>query len=131
MIRWILHPMARTLLPLWAPPMGVRNKVKHLVILVHTKRFYQFAENQLILQKKVVSKMTSILRKSLKDLSDHLNFFVSCQGRSQLSPAIFRASRNHLVASKHSYMLKSPKSGRHQHSVHPNLTYDLIYRGKM
>ena len=41
--------------------MGVRNKVKHLVILVHTKRFYQFAENQLILQKKVVSKMTSIL----------------------------------------------------------------------
>ena len=67
------------------------------------------------------------LRKSLKDLSDHLNFFVSCQGRSQLSPAIFRASRNHLVASKHSYMLKSPKSGRHQHSVQVNLTHDLIY----
>ena len=44
------------------------------------------------------------LRKSLKDLSDHLNFFVSCQGRSQLSPAIFRASRNHPVASKHSYI---------------------------
>jgi len=44
-----------------APLMGVRNKVKQLVILVHTKRFYQFAENRLILQKKVVSKMTSIL----------------------------------------------------------------------
>ena len=67
------------------------------------------------------------LRKSLKDLSDHLNFFVSCQGRSQLSPAIFRASRNHLVASKHSYMLKSPKTDRHQHSVQANLTHDLIY----
>ena len=67
------------------------------------------------------------LRKSLKDLSDHLNFFVSCQGRSQLSLAIFRASRNHLVASKHSYMLKSPKSDRHQHSVQVNLTHDLIY----
>ena len=55
-IRWILHPMARTLLLLWAPPMRVRNKVKHLVILVHTKRFYQFAENQLILQKKLFPK---------------------------------------------------------------------------
>ena len=67
------------------------------------------------------------LRKSLKHLSDHLNFFVFCQGRSQLSPAIFRASRNHLVASKHSYMLKSPKTDRHQHSVQANLTHDLIY----
>ena len=71
------------------------------------------------------------LRKSLNDLSDHLNVFVSCQGRSQLSPAIFRASRNHLVASKHSYMLKSPKSARREGSVTPNLTHDLIYRGKM
>ena len=67
------------------------------------------------------------LSKSLKDLSDHLNFFVSCQDRSQLSPAIFRASRNHLVASKHSYMLKSPKSDRHEGSVKANLTHDLIY----
>ena len=67
------------------------------------------------------------LRKSLKDLSDHLNFFVSCQGRSQLSPAIFRASRNHLVASKQSYMLKLSKSGVSQGSVKANLTHDLIY----
>ena len=67
------------------------------------------------------------LRKSLKDLSDHLNFFVYCQGRSHLSPAIFRACRNHLVASKHSYMLKLPKSGPSQRSVKANLTYDLIY----
>ena len=67
------------------------------------------------------------LRKSLKDLSDHLNVFVFCQGRSQLSPATFRASRNHLVASKHSYMLKSPKTDRHQHFVQANLTHDLIY----
>ena len=67
------------------------------------------------------------LRKSLKDLSDHLNFFVSCQGRSQLSPAIFRASRNHLVASKHSYMLKLSKSAVSQRSVKANLTHDLIY----
>ena len=68
------------------------------------------------------------LRKSLKDLSDHLNFFVSCQGRSQLSPAIFRASRNHLVASKHSYELKLSKSVVSQGSVKANLTHDLIYR---
>jgi len=54
--------MARTLLPLCAPPMGVRNKVKHSVILLHTKRFHHFVENQLILQKKVVSKMTAILK---------------------------------------------------------------------
>ena len=67
------------------------------------------------------------LRKSLKDLSDHLNVFVFCQGRSQLSPATFRASRNHLVASKHSYMLKSPKPARHEGSVKANLTHDLIY----
>ena len=67
------------------------------------------------------------LRKSLKDLSDHLNFFVSCQGRSQLSPAIFRASRNHLVASKQSYMLKLSKSVVSQGSVKANLTHDLIY----
>ena len=67
------------------------------------------------------------LRKSLKDLSDHLNFFVSCQGRSQLSPAIFRASRNHLVASKQSYMLKLSKSAVSQGSVKANLTHDLIY----
>ena len=67
------------------------------------------------------------LRKSLKDLSDHLNFFVSCQGSSQLSPAIFRASRNHLVASKQSYMLKLSKSGVSQGSVKANLTHDLIY----
>ena len=38
--------------------------------------------------------------KSLKNLSDHLNFFVSCHGRSQLSPAIFIAPRNLLVAQK-------------------------------
>ena len=67
------------------------------------------------------------LRKSLKDLSDHLNFFVSCQGRSQLSLAIFRASRNHLVASKQSYMLKLSKSGIVTRSVKANLTYDLMY----
>ena len=67
------------------------------------------------------------LRKSLKDLSDHLNVFVFCQGRSQLSLAIFRAFRNHLVASKQSYMLKLSKSGRHEGSVTPNLTHDLIY----
>ena len=67
------------------------------------------------------------LRKSLKDLSDHLNFFVSCQGRSQLSPAIFRASRNHLVASKQSYMLKLSKSAVSRRSVKANLTHDLIY----
>ena len=66
------------------------------------------------------------LRKSLKDLSDHLNFFVSCQGRSQLSPAIFRASRNHLVASKHSYMLKLSKSVVNRESVQVNMAYDLI-----
>ena len=68
------------------------------------------------------------LRKSLKDLSDHLNFFVACQGRSQLFPAIFRASRNHLVASKHSYMLKLSKTVPNGQSVHPNLTYDLILK---
>ena len=67
------------------------------------------------------------LRKSLKDLSDHLNFFVSCKGRSQLSPAIFRASRNHLVASKQSYMLKLSKSAVSRRSVKANLTHDLIY----
>ena len=67
------------------------------------------------------------LRKSLKDLSDHLNFFVSCQGRSQLSPAIFRASRNHLVASKDSYMLQLSKSGINGQSVQVNMAYDLIY----
>ena len=67
------------------------------------------------------------LRKSLKDLSDYLNFFVSCQGRSQLSLAIFRASRNHLVASKHSYMLKLSKSGVNGKSVQVNMAYDLIY----
>ena len=67
------------------------------------------------------------LRKSLKDLSDHLHFFVSCQGRSQLSPAIFRASRNHLVASKQSYMLKLSKTVVSEGSVAPNLTHDLIY----
>ena len=67
------------------------------------------------------------LRKSLKDLSDHLNFFVSCQGRSQLSPAIFGASRNHLVASKHSYMLQLSKSGINGQSVQVNMAYDLIY----
>ena len=71
------------------------------------------------------------LRKSLKDLSDHLNFFVSCQGRSQLSPAIFRASRNHLVASKHSYMLKLSKSGVNGKSVQVNMAYDLIYITEM
>ena len=64
---------------------------------------------------------------SLKDLSDHLNFFVSCQGRSQLSPAIFRASRNHLVASKHSYMLQLSKSVINGQSVQVNMAYDLIY----
>ena len=68
------------------------------------------------------------LRKSLKDLSDHLNVFVSCQGRSQLSPAIFRASRNHLVASKHSYMLKLSKNLVSEGSVKANLTQDLVYR---
>ena len=67
------------------------------------------------------------LRKSLKDLSDHLNFFVSCQGRSQLSPAIFRASRNHLVASKHSYMLQLSKTAINGQSVQVNMAYDLIY----
>ena len=67
------------------------------------------------------------LRKSLKDLSDYLNFFVSCQGRSQLSTAIFRASRNHLVGSKHSYMLKLSKSGVNGQSVQVSLTHDLIY----
>ena len=67
------------------------------------------------------------LSKSLKDLSDHLNFFVSCQGRSQLSPAIFRASRNHLVASKHSYMLQLSKTAINGQSVQVNMAYDLIY----
>ena len=67
------------------------------------------------------------LSKSLKDLSDHLNFFVSCQGRSQLSPAIFRASRNHLVASKRSYKLKLSKTVVSQGSVKANLTHDFIY----
>ena len=67
------------------------------------------------------------LRKSLKDLSDHLNFFVSCQGRSQLSPAIFRVSKNHLVASKHSCMLRLSKSAVSEGSVKANLTHDLIY----
>jgi len=33
-------------------------------------------------------------------VSDHLIVFGSCQGGSQLSPAIFRACRNHLVSSK-------------------------------
>ena len=65
------------------------------------------------------------LRKSLKDLSDHLNFFVSCQGRSQLSLAIFMASRNHLVASKHSYMLQLSKSVLNGQSVQVNMAYDL------
>ena len=70
------------------------------------------------------------LRKSLKDLlvSECLNFFLSCQGRSQLSPAIFRASRNHLVASKHSYKLKLSKSVVSQGSIKANLTHDLIYK---
>ena len=67
------------------------------------------------------------LRKSLKDLNDHLNFFVSCQGRSQLSLAIFMASRNHLVASKHSYMLQLSKSVLNGQSVQVNMAYDLIY----
>ena len=90
------------------------------------------------------------LRKSLKDLIDHLNFFVSCQGRFQLSPAIFRASRNHLVALKQSYdakiikirrqprirqgqpyswshMLKLSKSGINGQSVQVSMAYDLIY----
>ena len=49
------------------------------------------------------------LRKSLKDLSDHLNFFVSCQGRSQLSPAVFTASRNLLKPLKHHIYLKISK----------------------
>ena len=62
-----------------------------------------------------------------KDLSAHLIFFVSCQGKYQLSPAIFRASRNHLVASKHSYMLQLSKSVLNGKSVQVNLTYDLIY----
>ena len=70
------------------------------------------------------------LSKSLKDLSDHSNFFVSCQGRSQLSPAIFRASRNHLVALKYSYMLKLSKTVVSEGSVQANLTYDLIYMKK-
>ena len=67
------------------------------------------------------------LRKSLKDLSDHLIFFVSCQGRSQLSPAIFRASRNHLFAPKQSYMLQLSKGVPNGESVQVNLAYDLIY----
>ena len=50
------------------------------------------------------------LSKSLKDLSDHLNFFVSYQGRSQLSPAIFRAFRNHLIASHWSIYEKITKN---------------------
>ena len=66
------------------------------------------------------------LRKSLKDLSDHLNFFVSCQDRSQLSPAIFRASRNHLFAPKQSYMLQLSKGVPNGESVQVNLAYDLI-----
>ena len=47
------------------PPMGVRNQVKHSVILLHTKRFHHVVENQLILQKKVVSKMTAILNNTI------------------------------------------------------------------
>ena len=70
------------------------------------------------------------LRKSLKDLNDHLNFSVSCQGRFQLSLAIFMASRNHLVASKHSYMLQLSKSVLNGQSVQVNMAYDLIYEAK-
>ena len=66
------------------------------------------------------------LSKSLKDFSDQLVFFVVCPIRSQLSPAIFKASRNHLVASKHWYMLKLSKSGVSEGSVKANLTLDLI-----
>ena len=61
------------------------------------------------------------------EMLDSEMFFVSCQGSSQLSPAIFRVSRNHLVASKQSYMLKLSKSGIVTRSVKANLTYDLIY----
>ena len=67
------------------------------------------------------------LRKSLKALSDHLNFFVFCQGRSQLFPAIFRVSRNHLVSLNQSYMLQLSKSVPNGQSVQVNLAYDLIY----
>ena len=37
---------------------------------------------------------------------DHI--FKSCRGKSQLSPAIFRASRNHLIASKSFIYKKTP-----------------------
>ena len=79
-------------------------------------------------EKKNENNRSHRLRKSLKDLSDHLNFFVSCQDRSQLSPAIFRASRKHLVASKHSYMLQLSNPVINVESVQVNMAYDLTYK---
>ena len=48
------------------------------------------------------------LSKSLKNLSDHLKIIGSHKGRSQLSPAVFRASRTYVVAQKSSKQFQTP-----------------------
>ena len=50
------------------------------------------------------------LRKSLNKLSDHLNIFGSHRGRSQLSPAVFRASRKLLKPLKLYICMKNSKN---------------------
>ena len=57
-LRVVVGVMRMLLRPFLPPPMGVRNRVKHWTILAHTWRSQLIPENQLFLQKKVVSKMT-------------------------------------------------------------------------
>ena len=49
-----------------------------------------------------------MLKKSLKNLSDDLNIFGSYRAHSQLSLAIFRASRTYVVAQKSTKQFQTP-----------------------
>ena len=68
------------------------------------------------------------LSKSLKNLSDHLNIFGSHKGRSQLSPAVFRASRTYVVAQKSWKQFQTPLKLRNpwilSHGFDPKIQTD-------
>eukprot|EP00493_Phyllostaurus_siculus_P020288 UN20613 len=69
---------------------------------------------------------TICLSKSLKDLSDYLNFFGSYERGSQLSPAIFKASRNHPVENKNGAVKTKPVHVTPNSKCNRPITYQFM-----